>query len=190
MKLGILKYEQGTTPLSVWICRSCMKHHFSTKSISPYYFKLTSALRPRCVVLILARQCVCLFSATCYHRHATMLTLQWQGCNSLVDKPRLTVSQYMYILNISYIGHFVFKTETNNTRMLTNYTWRHYKTLRSRIRLKAHAHTVSHTLTSNSYSAVNCHNVFLGNCAFLGAKHFFQVLFKPANNYKYLQTTI
>ena len=46
IKICVLKYDKDRTPLSVWIYRSCMKHHFWTKSISPYYFtvrKRTSA---------------------------------------------------------------------------------------------------------------------------------------------------
>jgi hypothetical protein len=50
-------------------------------------------------------------------------------------------------------------------------------------------HTVSHTVTSNCYSAVNCHNVFLGNSTFFGVKHIFSSTFQnrtqlqiPANN--------
>lgn len=115
-----------------------------TKSISPYYFtvrKRTSAPFCRANSCSTVRLSVCLSSAICYHWHATLLTLQSQGCNSLVDKPRLTALQYIYILNISYIWHLIFKTDTNDTRMLTNYTWRHCKTLCSRMRLKLHAHT-------------------------------------------------
>jgi len=146
-------------------------------------------------VLILAQQCVCLFSAICYHRHATLLTLQWHVCNTQVDKPWFTALQYIYIYiyiyisNISYIGHLLFKTNTNDTRMLINYTWRHCKTLCSRILSRAHAHTVGKSVNSISYSSVNCHNVFLGNSAFLGVKYIFSNNFQnhkqlqiPANN--------
>ena len=76
--------------------------------------QLTSALRPRSVLQILAQQCVCLFSAICYHRHETLLTLHWQDCNSLVDKPRLTASQYIYILTFWHRS-FTFNSNKSPT---------------------------------------------------------------------------
>jgi hypothetical protein len=76
--------------------------------------QLTSALRPRSVLLILAQQCVSLFSAICYNRYATLLTVQRQGCDSLVDKPRLTASQYIYILTF-WQRSFTFNSNKSPT---------------------------------------------------------------------------